>query len=394
MKKNPLFAVQPHASIVLALLIMLLLIGCDKTEKPASPVTPTAPAAPAPKVKIAQPLTQQVTEWDEYTGRIEAVNAVEVRARVSGYLEKVNFTAGAAVKKGDLLFVIDAKPFKAQLNYALAELEKAKSRHELAKNDFARSENLFKAKAVSAEEHDARKNSVRETAAAVESASAQVNSAQLNMEFTQVRSPINGRISRELITAGNLVNGSGSDATLLASIVSTNPVYVYVDVDERAVLKYKRQAQQQGQQLNGAKVELALADEQGFPHVGDLDYIAPMENPTTGTVSIRGVFANNDELLSAGFFARMRIRGGEPYSAVLLPDRAIASDQADHFIWVMNKDKQVSSRKVTVGTKIGELRVVKQGLQADEWVVVEGLQKLRPNSTIEPEKITLTEQKA
>ncbi len=391
MKTNSFFVTHPCVSFGLILLIPLWLNGCHQTEKSNTAASSATPASlPAPKVKIAQPISQTVTEWDEYTGRIEAVNAVEVRARVSGYLEKVNFSAGALVKKGDLLFVIDPKPFKAQLNYALAELERAKSRHELAKHDFARSKNLFKAKAISAEEYDARQNGVRETAAAVQSAIAQVDTAQLNMQFTQVRSPISGRISREFITAGNLVNGSGGDATLLASIVSTHPVYVSVDVDERAVLRYKRQAKQ-GQKLYGAKVELALADEQGYPHIGDLDYIAPMENPNTGTVNIRGVFANNDELLSAGFFARIRIRGNEPYPALLLPERAIGSDQASHFVWVMDKNKQVSSRKIILGAKVGELRAIKQGLQEQEWVVIDGLQKLKPNSTIEPEKITLTE---
>lgn len=380
-----------HLSAVshrVVLITLLLLSGCDKSQNPAN--SPAQPPAPPPaKVKIAQPLSQQVTEWDEFTGRIEAVNTVEVRARVSGYLEKVNFTAGAAVKKGDLLFVIDPKPFKAQLNYALAELEQAKARLELAKNELARAKNLLQAKAISTEEYDARDKGLRGATAAVESAAAQVNTAQLNMAFTEVRAPIDGRIGRELITAGNLVNGSGGDATRLTSIVSMNPVYVTVDVDERAILNYRREAQKQGRKLEGTKVELALSDEQGFPHVGKLDYVAPMENPTTGTVSVRGVFANADELLSPGFFARMRIRGGAAYAAVLLPDRAIGTDQADRFIWVMNPEQKVTQHKIVVGKKIGDLRVINQGLQADEWVVIEGVQKLRPNSPIEPEKITL-----
>jgi multidrug efflux system membrane fusion protein len=386
MKKNASLTAVSHTLLIT--LLLLLLSSCDKTQN--SPATPTQPPAPPPaKVKIAQPLSQQVTEWDEFTGRIEAVNTVEIRARVSGYLEKVNFTAGAAVKKGDVLFVIDSKPFKAQLSYALAELEQAKSRRELAKNELARAENMLKAKGISTEEYDAREKGLRGTTAAVESATAQVASAQLNLEFTEVRAPINGRISRELITAGNLVNGSGGDATKLATIVSTNPVYVAVDVDERAILSYRREAQKQGRKLEGTKVELALSDEQGFPHTGHVDYVAPMENPVTGTVSVRGVFANADELLSAGFFARMRIRGGTPYLGLLLPDRAIGIDQADHFVWVMSPDKKVTQHKIIAGKKIGDLRVITQGLQADEWVVIEGLQKLRPNSSVEPEKTTL-----
>ena len=373
---------------ILLTLFLLLLNGCDKPQNSSMPPV-QMPSPPPAKVKIAQPLNQKITEWDEFTGRIEAVNTVEVRARVSGYLEKVNFNAGATVKKGDLLFVIDSKPFKAQLSYATAELEQAKSKQELAKSEFARAENLLKVKAISIEEYDARNKGLRGAAAAVDSATAQVASAKLNLEFTEVRAPINGRISRELITAGNLVNGSGGDATKLATIVSTNPVYVTVDIDERAILSYRREAQKQGRNLEGTKVELALSDEQGFPHSGHVDYVAPMENPVTGTVSLRGIFTNADELLSPGFFARMRLRGGAPYDGLLLPDRAIGSDQANRIIWVMDSDKKVTQRKIIVGKKIGDLRVISEGLKVDEWVVIEGLQKLRPDSVVEPEKITL-----
>lgn len=379
----------PRASMALLLLavavLLLPLSACDKAQQAGN----TPGARVAPKVKIAQPISKEVTEWDEYTGRIEAVDAVEVRARVSGYLEKVNFSAGAKVKKGELLFLIDPKPFKAQLAFAEAELERAKAKLELAKNDLTRAENLFKAKAISGEEYDARHKGLREVGAAVAAATAQVDSARLNLQFTEVRAPVDGRISREYITAGNLVNGGGADATRLASLVSTDPVYMYADVDERALLQYRRQAQQQGHDLQGAAVQLALADEQAFPHSGRLDYIAPMQNAETGTVSVRGVFPNPDELLSPGFFARMRIRGGAPYAALLLPDRAIGSDQAERFVWVMGLDQQVVYRKVTPGAKIGQLRVISQGLQAGDWVVIEGLQKLKAGAAIDPEQITL-----
>jgi multidrug efflux system membrane fusion protein len=370
------------------LLFFSLLSGCNKAENPAAPGQ--QPAPPPAKVKIAQALSQQVTDWDEYTGRIEAVNSVEVRARASGYLEKMNFTAGAMVNKGDLLFVIDPRPFKAKLSYAVAELEKAKAQRELAKKDLARAQNLFKAKAISAEEFDARQKGVKEATAAVESANAQVETAKLNLQFTEVRASISGRISRELVSVGNTINGGDIDATRLATIISTHPVYMSVDVDERAILSYRREARKQGKKLEGTKVELALVDEQGYPHQGKLDYVAPMENPTTGTITVRGVFNNDDELLSPGFFARMRIRGGAAYSALLLPDRAIGTDQADRFVWVMNEDKKVSQHKIIPGRKIGDLRVISQGLQGGEWVVIEGLQKLKPDSQIEPEKITLT----
>jgi multidrug efflux system membrane fusion protein len=215
-----------------------------------------------------------------------------------------------------------------------------------------------------------------------------VTTAELNLEFTQVRAPINGRISRELLTAGNVVSGNEMDATVLAKIVSTNPVYVYMDVDERAILSYRREAKKQGRDLNGTTLELALADEQDFPHSGKIDYVAPQENPTTGTVSVRGVFDNADELLIPGFFARLRVQGDAAHSALLLPDRAIGTDQADRFVWVMNKEQKVTQHKITQGKKVGELRIIQQGLQVGEWVVIEGLQKLKPDSKVVPEKIT------
>ncbi len=372
---------------LLAAFTLLGLLGCSNSDDAGSkPGT-----APSPTVKIAQPLSQDVTEWDQYTGHIEAVNSVEVRARVSGYLDKVSFKAGDRVKKGELLFLIDPKPFTAQLNYAEAELEQAKSKHELAKNDLSRAERLFRAKAISAEEHDARSKGLRETLGAVQSAQANVYTAKLNLEYTKVSSPINGRIGRELITAGNLVN---ADVTLLTFIVSTDPVYVYVDADERSVLKYRRQAKQEGHRSLGDEhtpVELAVADESGFPHQGHIDYIAPREDAATGTLTLRGVIANPDELLSPGFFARVRIRGSVAYPAILLPDRAIGTDQAQRFVWVVNQDNQVEYRHVELGAHIGQSRVIVHGLKPDEWAVIEGIQKLKPGIKVKPERISLTE---
>ncbi|AMK78921.1 MULTISPECIES: efflux RND transporter periplasmic adaptor subunit [Methylomonas] len=366
--------------------LQLVLLGCGGSGESAG-----APAAPPPPaVKIAHPLSRETTEWDEYTGRVEAINSVDIRARVGGYLESVNFTAGAKVKKGDLLFQIDPKPLKAQLNYAVAELERAKTKRELAKNDLSRAENLFKAKAISAEEYDMRNKGLREAAAAVESAEANVYTAKLNLEYTEIRAPINGRVGREMVTAGNLVK---VDDTLLTNIVSTDPVYVYVDADEQSVLRYRRHAQQHGTgsaDLKGTPVELAVADETDFPHQGKLDYIAPREDAATGTLTLRGVFANPDELLSPGFFARLRVQASASYQALLLPDRAIATDQAQRFVWVINQDNQAEYRQVTPGSRIGDMRVIRSGLQADDWVVVEGLQKLKPGAKVDPERTSLT----
>jgi len=366
---------------------MLTLAACDMSTAPQPPRQDVG-------VKIAQPLQQEATEWDEYTGRIQAIESVDVRARVGGYLEKINFKAGDRVKKGDLLFVIDPKPFKAQLNYANAELERAKTKQELAKNDLARAENLFKAKAISIEEFDARQKGLRETAAAVVSAEANVYTAKLNLDYTEIRAPIGGRIGRELVTVGNLIK-DGGEGTLLTEIVSTDPVYVYVDADEKSVLKYRRRVQQRGQSsadLKGTVVQLAVSDENDFPHQGLLDYIAPQANASTGTVTLRGVFANPEELLSPGFFARMRVRGSDPYHATLLPDRAIGNDQAQHFVWVVKPDNQLEYRQITPGVLIGQMRVIRDGVKADDWVVVEGAQKLRPGTSVKPERIALDAQ--
>lgn len=366
--------------VLFGIAVSFLLSGCRNSDNAAG----MSPQGPPPVVKIAQPLTREVTEWDEYTGRIEAVDFVEVRSRVTGYLEKVNFNAGEKVKTGDLLFVIDPKPFQAQLNLALAELRRAQSRQELAKNDLARAETLLKAKAISEEEYDTRSAELRTATATVHSAEANVYSARLNLQYTEIKAPIDGRVGRELITVGNLVNGGGS-ATLLTTIVSTDPVYVYVDADERSVLKYKRQ-RLYGTDMQGVPAQLSVADETDFPHQGVLDFLAPRADADTGTVTIRGVFANPDELLSPGFFARLRIRAGAPHRALLLPDRALGTDQAQHFVWVVNKDQQAEYRRVVPGILVaGNLRVIKEGLTAEDWVVIDGLQKIRPGALVNPE---------
>ncbi len=380
-----------HRNQGLFFFFTLILMGCGSKDD----TTVNKVQMPVPNVKIAQPLTQDVTEWDDYTGRIEAVSSVDIRARVSGYLETVNFKAGEQVKKGDLLFQIDPKPFAAQLDFAAAELARAKAKHDLAKNDLGRAERLFSGKAISEEEHDARTKGSQETLAAVQSATANVATAKLNLEFTKIRAPIDGRIGRELITEGNLVGGGGGggDATLLTFIVSVDPIYVYVDVDERSALKYRRLAIHDGNRVRPVPVQLAVADETDFPHLGHIDYISPKADITTGTISLRGVLANADGLLSPGFFARLRVRGSAPYSALLIPDRAIATDQAQRFVWVVNQEQKVEYRKVLLGTHVGQLRVITEGLKVDEWVVIEGIQKLMPGLQVNAERISLVEPK-
>jgi multidrug efflux system membrane fusion protein len=374
---------------VLGFSLVLLLSACNGKVDPAQAAAPPQ----QPLVKIAQPLNQIVIDWDEYTGRIEATNTVDVRARVGGHLQQINFTAGEKVKKGDLLFLVDPQPYRAQLNFANAELERARSRFELAKNDLQRAESLFKEKAISTEEFDSRSKGLREAAAAVASAEANVYSAKINLDFCEIRAPISGRIGRELITVGNLINGG--DTTVLTSIVSIDPVYVYVDVDEQSVLKYRRHAlkiHKGSTDLKGTPVELAVSDENNYPHKGYIDYVSPREEAATGTISLRGVFANPDELLSPGLFARVRVQGGESFQTLLVPDRAIATDQSQRFVWIVNQNNQVEYRKVELGELVGQMRIISKGIQSQDWVVIDGLQKLKPAITVNPEKINLKEQ--
>jgi RND family efflux transporter MFP subunit len=236
----------------------------------------SAPPPPPPKVTVSQPVVREVTEWDEYTGRIEAVESVEVRARVSGYLQSVHFTDGAIVKKGTLLFVIDPRPYQAELNRAKASLEQAIARYDRTQKDFTRAQQLIKSRAVSQEEVDTRGADQREAQEAVQAARAAVESAQLNVEFTQVRAPISGRISREFVTVGNLINGGSADSTLLTRIVSLDPIYCYFDVDERSYLRYARlwrDEQRSSPREVKIPVQLGLANETGFPHQGQLDFV-------------------------------------------------------------------------------------------------------------------------
>jgi multidrug efflux system membrane fusion protein len=375
---------------LLSLPLLLMLASCDMSGPKQEPPPPLP-------VKMAQAVQREVVEWEEYPGRIEAVESVDVRARVDGYLEKVNFKAGDRVKKGDLLFLIDPRPFKALLNHAQAELDQAKARLELAKNNLVRAERMYKAKAISEEEYDARSKGLTEAAGAVQSAEASVYSARLNLEFTEVRSPITGKVGRELITAGNLVKGGGADATLLTFIVSTDPVYVYVDVDERSALKYRRLAEQgciarPADTPQGCMpAEMALVDEQGFPHRGYIEYESPRLTASTGTLTLRSIFPNPDGLLSPGLFARLRVPGSAPFQAVLLPDRAVATDLAQKFVWVVGGDDTVERRPVVLGPLIDGLRVIAEGLKPEEWIVVEGVHKLKPGLPVKPERTTVNE---
>jgi multidrug efflux system membrane fusion protein len=357
---------------------------CAAGCKPKTAVAPQQP----PVVSVVRPVAREVVEWDEYIGRLESPETVEVRARVSGYLDKVHFKEGKEVKKGDVLFTIDPRPYQAEYDHAEAEFQRATSQSELAKNDFERAKHLITTKAISEEDYDTKAKTYAETQAAVMSAKAAMESARLNLEFTEIHSPINGRISRAIVTEGNLISGgaSGVGATLLTTVVSLDPLYCYSDADERAILKYlklRREGKRVSARDEQIVAEMQLADETGFPHKGYIDFVDNKIDPNTGTMRARGVFPNEDHSLSPGFFARIRIPGSGKYPALLIPDRALGSDQSQKFVYVVNGEKKVEFRPVKIGPMIDGLRVVSAGLKPGEQVIVEGLLRVRPGIVVE-----------
>jgi len=353
----------------------LLLAGCGKDSQQKTP--------PPPAVSVLQPVEREVVEWDEYIGRLESPETVEIKARVSGYLDKVHFKEGKEVRKGDLLFTIDPRPYQAEYDRADADRQRAESQADLAGNDAERARRLVATQAISEEDFDTKTRTHASALAALKAAQAAVDSARLNLEFTKVYSPIQGRTSRAMVTEGNLISGgvSGAGATLLTTVVSQDPLYCYVDVDERSILKYlqlRREGKRESALDKPIPVEMALADEVGYPNKGFTDFVDNRIDPTTGTLRCRGVFPNPERALGPGFFARMRIPGSGKYPALLIPDRALGADQAQKFVYVVNAGKKVEYRPVRIGPMIDGLRVVKEGLKAGEQIIVEGLMRVRP----------------
>jgi RND family efflux transporter MFP subunit len=369
-----------HLNLVL-LLAGLFLTGCGKPSQPA--------AAPPPIVSVVQPVEREVVEWDEYIGRLESPKTVEIKTRVGGYLDAVHFKEGKEVKQGDLLFTIDRRPYQAEFDRAEADHQRAQSMADLAQSDAARAKRLIATKAISEEDFDTKTKTYNSAMAAVKSAGAVLDSAKLNLEFTEIRSPIDGRTSRATVTAGNLISGgvSGAGATSLTTVVSQDPLYCYVDVDERSILKYiqlRREGKRESALDKPIPAEMALAGETGYPHTGFTDFVDNKIDPTTGTLRLRGVFPNPDRTLGPGFFARMRIPGSGKYPALLIPDRALGADQAQKFVYVVNAEKKVEFRPVKIGPLIDGLRVVKEGLKAGEQIIVEGLMRVRPGIVVDP----------
>lgn len=371
----------PHLTNTLTL--CLLPVACAALLTACSPPKPVA--MPTPKVTVKQAQLTTVTNWDEYPGHLEAVEMVEIRPRVSGYIDSIHFEDGAEVKAGDLLFVIDPRPYQADLDLAQARTQQAATHLDWTRNDLKRAEGLRGTKAISEEEYDSRSKAVSESEAALAAAKANETTGRLNLEYTQIKAPVSGKIGRRLLTVGNFVQlqGNGGSASVLATLVSLHPIYCYFDVEEAAYERYRSNAKAAETNGGGLACELALVNEQGFAHRGHLDFFDNQVNPQTGTIRLRAVFENEDRTLVPGMFANLRVLAGPPERALLVPDVAVQSDQGYKFLYVATAENKVERRDVDIGRAHGPLRTVIKGLTPQERVIVNGLIMLRPGITVE-----------
>lgn len=359
----------------LAALALVVISACGKGPETAA----QAPAAA--KVSVAKVLEQPVNEWDEVTARLEAPETVQVRPRVSGQIDSVAFTDGALVKKGDLLFQIDPRPFEAEVHRLDAQLQQARAAALRSNNEAQRGERLRTNNAISAELADSRTTSAQESKAAVAAIQAQLDLARLNLSFTRVTAPITGRVSRAEITAGNIVT---ADQSILTSVVSTDKVYAYFDADERVFLKYNQLARD-GKRGAASPVYMGLSDEADNPHQGQMNFVDNQVNPRTGTIRGRAVFDNSKGEYTPGLYARLKLVGSGTYSAMLIKDEAVGTDLGKKFVLVVDKDNKAIYRSVDLGPKIEGLRIVRSGLAKDDRIVISGLQRVRPGSPIDPQ---------
>jgi len=347
----------------------------------------TAPPPPPPAVVVASPLVMRLTEWDEYTGRFEPTDTVDVRARVNGYLDSIHFRDGAIVKPGDLLFVIDPRPYEAALEGARADVVRAETRVELATTDFTRGESLFAIRGISQEEFDRRVQARKEADAALVVAHAAERTAALNVEFTRVRAPIGGRISRKFVSVGNLISGGQAGSTLLTTIVAIDPIQFVFDASESDYLKYNRKAlsgERRSSRDTPNPVRIRLLDEPSFTHLGTMDFVDNRVDPATGTITGRALVPNPGGFLTPGQFGRLQLLGSGEFDALLVPDSAILSDQSRRFVWALGKDDIPEQRVVEPGNLEQGLRIVRAGLQRDDRIVINGMQRVRPGARVTP----------
>lgn len=367
---------------------MVALSSYALSRATAADESSAAPAAPPPpRVTVASVEQQLVTEYEELTGRVDATETVELRPRVSGHIAAVHFQAGQAVRKGDTLFSIDSRWYRAQLDLAVAQAQQARAAAEIAEREARRADELLAASAISSEEAESRRSRAIQAQAALASAEAALAGARLDYDHTEVRAPIDGRISRAWVTPGNLVSGAPGNATLLATIVSEGEAYVYADIDESTLLKFNRLLRENriASVQGRVPVEMQLADETGYPRRGYIESTDNRLNPSTGSLTLRLVFANSDHALVPGMFARVRVPVSAPSPALLISERAIGTDQGQKFVLAVDEGNTAVYRTVKLGSTIEGKRVIRTGLAPGDRVIVNGLQRVRPGMRIEPE---------
>jgi membrane fusion protein, multidrug efflux system len=380
-------------SLVLGFSCSLFLAAVGGCQGNRAPVAPSEP----PVVPVSQPVQREVTDYVDFTGRTEAVHSVDIRPRVTGYLVKMPFQEGAEVKAGDLLFVVDPRPYQAQLDQAQGQVDLYQAQLKLAKTTLGRDKaiNSLSPGSVSQQQFDQEQAVVDEAQARVDAFKKSMEIYRLSHEFTRVMSPIDGQVSRYYLTLGNLVN---QDSTLLTTVMSIDPMYVYFEMDEPTLLLTRRATHQgkmkEPQDRPKMPVLMGLQGEDGFPHAGTINFINNQVNPTTGSILVRGVFPNpapkgGQRLLSPGMFVRIRLPIGQPHRALLVIDRAVGSDQGLKYVYVLDAENKIQYRRVTTGALQADgLRVV-EGLKGDEWIVVGALQQVRPRMVVQPEKVPM-----
>ncbi len=333
---------------------------------------------PPPSVSAAPVLVKQVSQWDDFSGRVEAVESVELRPRVSGYIDKVNYVEGQEVKKGDVLFTIDARSYRAELDRATAELNRARTQAQVSRSEADRARRLSDQQAISTETWEQRRAVSEQALAQVQAAQAAVDAARLNMEFTQVRAPINGRAGRAMVTAGNLVT-AGDSASVLTTLVSLDKVHVYFDADEGTFLRYAqmaRKGERPSERDSELPVKVGLSGEEGFPHEGKVDFLDNQVTRSTGTIRVRALLDNADRAFTPGLFARVQLLGSGQFQAMLIDEKAVLTDQDRKFVYVVDKDNKAQRRDIELGRNADGLRIVEQGLKAGDRVIVDGVQKV------------------
>lgn len=359
---------------------MLLHGGDSRAQGPA--------AGAPPEVTVAQALTRKVSDSAEFTGRLEAVNTSQVQPRVGGFVESVHFQEGALVHKGDVLFQLDARPYQAEVDRLVANQAQARAELSLAQTNQRRAEMLLAQHAIAQQEADRQATTAQSARAQLDAATAALAAARLNLDFTRVRSPIDGRVSNARVTPGNLVTSND----VLTSVVSVNPVYVYFDVDEQTWLKLDHLRAGAKQAGHDARIEAAmgLADETGYPHAGRLDFVDNQLHAGSGTMRLRAVFDNADGLYTPGLYARVQLQSGQARPRVLVDDRAVGTDLGNQFVYVVDKAHKVQYRKVDTGALFHGLRVIDSGLDANDVVIVNGLQRVRPGAQVNPQQVAMS----